>query len=338
MKKLILPPESGLRHRMQDLEYIQQGVLMHQALSISQHLPNNFSGIVIIEGCEIAKTGISSPYTYNLSAGKVFYKPATAPTGLVNVDPRGEILEVVAQTIDSTSAPQWELYQISERTGLRVFRSGEQYDVCLEFKMRLKTGSGLAQSDQVRRLEHIQFNKSRELYEIVTIAKLEDDNFLTDNFDSNGVGFEYKKYEGFEIATGFDKSVDFAGKTIAGVNFRDTDLANVRMKSADVGANNENTYFKVTGTWAALIGSFVGKWKHQLTTSELPPHNHKTTDGDNGGGGSPPNATRVKVMSGTNDSTRFDLYSDSSGGDQPHNNVQPSLISIIIQKVSEITY
>jgi hypothetical protein len=340
MKKLILPEESGLRHRMQDLEYIQQGVLMFQASSVMQHLPSDFSGIVILEGCQISKTGVGSPYTYNLSKGIVFYKPATAPTSLVDVDPLGEILEVEAQTIVSATEPQWELHQVSEATGLRVFRSGEQYDVCLEFKMRLKTGSGLAQWNEVRRLEHIQFNKSKELFEMITLLKMPHDDFFTDFFDEDGNGLAYKKYEGFAICTdSATGAVDMGGIVSVGINFKDTALSDVRQQSSDGGSTNATTYYKKTGTWAGLVGTLVGKWKHLLLSTEAAQKALSTTL-------STPDDTGLQTPSigpgtgifGVGSTSNKTISFPASDAANAHNILQPSRMAIKIMKVEEITF
>lgn len=332
MKKLILPEESGLRHRMQDLEYIQQGVLMFQASSVMQHLPSDFSGIVILEGCQITKTGSGSPYTYNLSAGRVFYKPATAPTTLVDVDPLGEILEVGAQTIVSATEPQWELHKIAERTGLRVFRSGQQYDVCLEFKMRLKTGSGLAQWNEVRRLEHIQYNKSKELYSVAELLmKLPSPSFLTDFFDGDGLGLPYKKYEGFALMNGLATvggytSPDMGGIALVGSNHQNSAITDVR-DSGDY----------LTSSLATLYGKF----KKFIGLDEIPDHAHAPSEDATGYLESELSGAGDKLQTGPGNGATFYPYTGGIIGytEQALFDLrQPIRNCMMIQKIAEITY
>ena len=311
MKKLILPINNGHRLRMQDYEYIQQGSLFAFASIVKSYLPLNYTGLIIVEGCNISVVGT----TYTLSSGSIYYKPSAAPSTLFDVEAQGEILQVDAQQIISSSPPQWEVYrQVPAFSEPRLFDDNTPHFINQEWKARLKTGAGLALFNSVRRLEHIKFNRSKELYELITIPKLPAVNFLTDNFDGLGLGKPFTKYEGFSLANGSNNSIDMQGFTAIGYNQSASDLANVR---------------GVGDYLAATIGSFVGKMKHVLTIGEMPSHSHGgvplvASDTDKGGNGS-----------------GFDLNNSSNtyaeGGSQEHENRQPSRVSIIIQKVSEIT-
>lgn len=78
--------------------------------------------------------------------------------------------------------------------------------------------------------------------------------------------------------------------------------------------------------WTRFIGSIFGEYEHQLTVDEMPRHNHTfamnpqdqgSADSADGTGGA---------------STRFPT--DYTGGDKPHNNVQPSLVVAIWRRTS----
>lgn len=319
---------------MQDLEAIQRGVLMLQASTVTQHLPSDFSGIVIIEGCQIAKTGVSSPYTYNLSAGKVFYKPASAPTELVDVDVRGEILEVDAQTIISASEPQWEVYQNIESPSddPRLFKNSGPYSINLEFKMRLKTGSGLAKWNEVRRLEHIQYNKSKELYSVAEmLMKLPNPDFLTDFFDVDGLGLPYKKYEGFALMNGLATvgsytSPDMGGIALVGSNHQGSAITDVRA-SGDY----------LTSSLATLYGKF----KKLIGLDEIPQHAHAPSEDATGYLESELSGGGDKLQTEPGNGARFYPYTGGIIGhteQTPLDLRQPIRTCMMIQKIAEITY
>lgn len=78
--------------------------------------------------------------------------------------------------------------------------------------------------------------------------------------------------------------------------------------------------------WTRFIGSVFGEYNHQLTVDEMPKHNHTfamnpqdqgSADSADGTGGA---------------STRFPT--DYTGGDKPHNNVQPSHVVAIWRRIS----
>ena len=333
MKIFKLPsgaPDNGVGFGITDILYIQEGINEAVASIVSAQLPDGYNAPVIMNGCVVTKVGTN----YTHTAGQIFYQ--------------GFLYTVDALTT-SLSSPageaKWAAFEVPEPIDNSVvFDDGNDYNIDIHLKFRLvaSTESGIVQWDEIRRLEHIQFNKTKELYEIITIPKLPSSDFFTDYFDANGVGLEFNKYEGFEIATGFDKSVDMAGKTALGINFRDTSLTDVRFKSTDIGATEINTYFPigVGVSWSSLIGSFVGKWKHKLTAQEsgLPSHTHRyrldpnIVDRDAGSGHD------VRLANDAEGNTpNWDTESASKDADLAHENRQPSVISIIIQKVSEIS-
>lgn len=323
-------PFNGVGFGVTDLLYIQEGVNEAVASIVSSQLPAGYNLPVVMNGCVVAKTGT----TYTHTAGQIYWN------GLIYT------VDALTSPLSSPSGEaKWVGVEVKDDDNNVVFDNGVDYpiDIHLKFVLVASTEAGEAQWDQVRRLEHIVFNKSRELYEIITIPKLPPNDFFASYFNANGVGFPYKKYEGFEIATGAVNSVDMAGKTTLGINFRDTSEANVRLKSTDGGATAQNTYFPIGlgVSWLTLIGSWVGKWNHKLTAQEsgLPSHTHRyrldSSIVDRGAG----SGHDVRLANDAEGNTpNWDTESASKDADLAHENRQPSVVSIIIQKVSEITY
>ena len=78
--------------------------------------------------------------------------------------------------------------------------------------------------------------------------------------------------------------------------------------------------------WTKVIGSQYGEYEHRLTIDEIPSHTHDSAkirgdiDLDNGGRDSGVNNTNAPTS--------------ATGGDQPHNNVQPSIVVYFWKRVS----
>lgn len=77
-------------------------------------------------------------------------------------------------------------------------------------------------------------------------------------------------------------------------------------------------------------GSIEGTYKHPLTTTEMPSHTH--TPPNQTGIFSNVTPTGVKAIGGSN----FDVLSNVgfTGGNQPHNNIQPTLFAYVWERVA----
>lgn len=67
------------------------------------------------------------------------------------------------------------------------------------------------------------------------------------------------------------------------------------------------------------LGAAVGEENHQITEAEMPSHTHTVSDTEtsSNNAGSEPGTTQGNTTAG--------YTTDPTGGDQPHNNMQPSL-------------
>lgn len=80
--------------------------------------------------------------------------------------------------------------------------------------------------------------------------------------------------------------------------------------------------------WVKVIGREYGEYEHKLTILEMPSHTHNLnfTTGNITGNTRP--ATQNTSASASN------LNADNTGGDQPHNNVQPSIVVYFWKRVA----
>lgn len=80
--------------------------------------------------------------------------------------------------------------------------------------------------------------------------------------------------------------------------------------------------------WTKVNGNVFGEYEHQLTVEEMPSHSHNINYNivDIGGSGNP--------ATDNTSSTKGGLTTDSTGGDKPHNNVQPSKIVDIWRRIA----
>lgn len=96
-----------------------------------------------------------------------------------------------------------------------------------------------------------------------------------------------------------------------------------------VGANP--TYDNTVPEWVKVGGSKFGTYTHTLTQSEIPSHKHVTQLGDAITSGEGTTISSGGGLIGLFDNQSMQL---SGGGDQPHNNVQPSIVIYVWRRVS----
>lgn len=138
-----------------------------------------------------------------------------------------------------------------------------------------------------------------------------DNTYITNNFDSSGLGINDR--EGWAICNGNNGTRNRTGR----VSVAWGDVAPI-----GTGA----TQFPLMGTTSSpTIG---GANEHSLTISEMPPHSHNiarsTSDVD---------GTTFSAGSGTGSNNTTQSAGGSGGNVVPHNNMQPYIVTLFIQKL-----
>jgi len=96
-----------------------------------------------------------------------------------------------------------------------------------------------------------------------------------------------------------------------------------------VGANP--TYDASVPEWVKVGGTEFGEYSHTLTQNEIPSHKHVTQLGDAITSGEGTTISSGGGLIGIYDTQSMQV---SGGGDQPHNNVQPSVVIYIWKRIS----
>ncbi len=118
---------------------------------------------------------------------------------------------------------------------------------------------------------------------------------------NGGIIFPFRR-PASEIPIGWKECIDFRGKTIVGRDPNDNDFAN--------------------------LGNTVGSKTHTLSINEMPTHNHGWTG--NNGNGWPKDSSDSTGAGNVHSYVRHTKLEDK-GGNQPHNNIQPSRIVNFIE-------
>lgn len=156
--------------------------------------------------------------------------------------------------------------------------------------------------------ELVNFVRSQSVsypYEIKFI-RAPNSGYITDNFDmtigaTQGIGKIGGQWEGWAICNGNNGTDNLDGQVLIGW-----------------GANY------------ATVGQFLGEEEHTLTIPEMPNHGHTVDIAYDGGGA-------IDMQSYVNSSGSDEKFlpnaTSLTGGGQAHNNMQPSMVILIIMKL-----
>lgn len=168
-----------------------------------------------------------------------------------------------------------------------------------------EVGDVLSRATIQELIDFVRSNSVSFPYEIKYV-RAPDIEYITDNFDmtigaTQGIGKVGGIWEGWAICNGNNGTDNFDGQTLIGW-----------------GANY------------ATVGQFLGEKEHILTVDEMPSHSHNVDIAFDGGGA-------VDMQSYVNSSGSDERFipqpSSSTGGGEPHNNMQPSVVVLIIMKL-----
>lgn len=135
--------------------------------------------------------------------------------------------------------------------------------------------------------------------------------FIDDNFDLNPgstMGLGKNLMVGFAMSNGNNGTRDRRKKTAVGY---------------------DPTAF-VSGNDFSLIGNTFGEENHQLTIPELPAHDHNLTNLNEHNNN---NALHEASFFDQGYGNKSKAKTDKNGSDQAHNNMQPSIVTLFIQRV-----
>lgn len=85
-----------------------------------------------------------------------------------------------------------------------------------------------------------------------------------------------------------------------------------------------------------VLGSTGGEETHQLTTNELPAHKHHMSTNNDDFNNTQSGGNYGTTRDGTTAWYNTAWYTDETGGDQPHNNMQPYLVTNYIIKAKDV--
>jgi hypothetical protein len=152
---------------------------------------------VILYGCTVIQAGD----VYNVEKGAIFYQ--------------GEIYQVPAHNINIGTEPKWAIFHFVDTSinpSTVSYLSGGDAPVHLDNAFKLQE-TGITLWSQIRKIEHVLFNKLAAIGDVL-IRGVEVDDF----FDSTGLGKPYTRYEGWAYMNGNNGTIGSQQRVAVGVD------------------------------------------------------------------------------------------------------------------------
>lgn len=164
-----------------------------------------------------------------------------------------------------------------------------------------EVGGFLSKMTVLELIDYIRTQATSYQYE-VKLIRAPNKTYITDNFDmlpgaTQGLGKVGGLWEGWAICNGNNGTDNLDGQTFIGY-----------------GANY------------STVGQFIGESEHTLTINEIPSHNHNCPADGGSTNSTGSNFRRESNNTGV-------LQTNSVGGGQAHNNMQPSMVILKIMKL-----
>jgi hypothetical protein len=294
MKALDFSKNGGLRFTQDILGYMQTGYL-EAILAIGR----SFGDKLILSGCNVVGGIVTD--------------------GWLLVD--GEPIEFVSSTLDTKVV-------LNEATQNVIFKNGLAQPIIkqvtatcspvgnFDFSL-LKRLDSLITTQQNLATLTAAFNAYKSTVFLTGDIKEVDCTmaYVLANFDSTGLGINERT--GWAVCNGNNGTRNRQGRTSIGLQF-----------PAITANPNDNVWDILYNT----IGATVGKNAHQLSVQELAEHDHPIETGgdtymDDIGGG------YIKGRQNPDNRVENNKKTQKAGGNQPHENRQPSIVTLIIQKL-----
>ncbi|TAG56653.1 MAG: hypothetical protein EAZ27_04480 [Cytophagales bacterium] len=194
-------PLEGVKFGLQDLTYIQQGILDNDIAFVKSQLPDTFTATtpVIIEGCKITKV---SPTQYSWDAGTIYYDGMfyTVFAGVLN-------------TANASVVPKWVVNNTPvgqyARNLVIPFSTNSIIQVNKDAQMVLAE-SGLFDYDKNYTLKYLTSLNAWTFDDLRMVHSLDLSDF------TSGVGKAFGKYAGWGLADGQGGRPDLRGRFVVG--------------------------------------------------------------------------------------------------------------------------
>lgn len=196
----ITPNNEGLQFRVQDLVYIQQGMIEAMRMNVVTHVPqSDWNNLIIMGGVDFTYSSVVGGLRTDWTAGSVFFM--------------GEFYRVEAGTITIAGAkPRFKIIKSTYARPNIQNANNQTFEVNVNFSMTLmSTGSDLLNvCDQVRRYSWYVRNSLYAPHQniMLNLTNAQFNTYFNQSFEPNPLkGKIYGPYENWQLNTNMSGSV-----------------------------------------------------------------------------------------------------------------------------------